>query len=473
MIAVVLALNALLVVVLGATGAWLLVGRLRVPDLSVGAAMGVGAYAVVASVLAGAGPWVGVVVGAMAGAVVSASATVLGVRLGRVAVALATLAVTVGVVAAARGASGFGGVAGFHAVPLLTGSDAGDLVVLALATVAAVVAAAAGSGSVVAAGTSVALHHPDLATSLGRRPFRDAILTGALAGALLGLAGALGATAGGSVSPQAYGLELAATLAIAALVGDALVARIPRAPRGLAGVVGALVVWGPSIAFPGAPVLREPPLLVVGSVALVIGALRFVERRPATRVGVMPPDAAPPGPAVTPTALVVKDVGLPAGALSFTAAPGTIVAVVGPNGSGKSTLLAQISGVLPTTGRIQWGPELGLAGAAGRARDGLARTWQTPRPVERSDVERLVLRDAAARDAAAWAASIAGLDPQLVLLAAQRPALALLDEPAATSSPESLANILRGLAEGGAVVIVAEPDRGNVVVADEVVEVAP
>jgi iron complex transport system ATP-binding protein len=43
--------------------------------------------------------------------------------------------------------------------------------------------------------------------------------------------------------------------------------------------------------------------------------------------------------------------------VSFSAAPGTMLAVVGPNGAGKSTLLKVLAGLLPYDGRVELGGE--------------------------------------------------------------------------------------------------------------------
>src|ERR687889_492465 len=43
--------------------------------------------------------------------------------------------------------------------------------------------------------------------------------------------------------------------------------------------------------------------------------------------------------------------------VSFSAAPGELVAVIGPNGAGKTTLLQILAGALaPTSGRVALGP---------------------------------------------------------------------------------------------------------------------
>jgi len=70
-------------------------------------------------------------------------------------------------------------------------------------------------------------------------------------------------------------------------------------------------------------------------------------------------------------------------------------AIVGANGAGKTTLLALIAGTVraPTAGRIELaGRDITRIGPAGRARAGIARTFQTPQLIgSRSALDNLVL----------------------------------------------------------------------------------
>ena len=62
--------------------------------------------------------------------------------------------------------------------------------------------------------------------------------------------------------------------------------------------------------------------------------------------------------------------------------PGTITGVIGPNGAGKSTLIGMIGGaVMPTGGLIKLeGRDISRLPASERARAGIGRTYQIPRP---------------------------------------------------------------------------------------------
>jgi len=75
-------------------------------------------------------------------------------------------------------------------------------------------------------------------------------------------------------------------------------------------------------------------------------------------------------------ALVVLD------GVDFTVGASEAVGIVGPNGAGKTTLLSVLSGAQrPNAGSISFkGSDVTALAAAGRCRQGLARTHQIPRP---------------------------------------------------------------------------------------------
>ncbi|WP_236795465.1 ABC transporter ATP-binding protein [Amycolatopsis sp. GM8] len=66
--------------------------------------------------------------------------------------------------------------------------------------------------------------------------------------------------------------------------------------------------------------------------------------------------------------------------VSLAVPPATIVGLVGPNGAGKSTLFSVLSGLRrPDAGRVEFeGKDITSYSAQGRARLGLARTFQHP-----------------------------------------------------------------------------------------------
>jgi branched-chain amino acid transport system ATP-binding protein len=189
--------------------------------------------------------------------------------------------------------------------------------------------------------------------------------------------------------------------------------------------------------------------------------------------------------------------------VSLTVGAGSLTCLIGPNGAGKSTLLGCISGFhLADTGVVRvaghdvtrWPPHR-------RARQGLATVFQTTRPLAELDVldnaavgahvrsragfvESMLrlpwqLREQQrVRDEAREALAIVGLDGraadpaavlplgQLRLLAiaralAQRPAVLLLDEPAAglrAGEKARLIDALRTLSSRGLTIVLVEHD---------------
>lgn len=68
--------------------------------------------------------------------------------------------------------------------------------------------------------------------------------------------------------------------------------------------------------------------------------------------------------------------------VTFAVAEGEILGIIGPNGAGKTTLFALLAGNLaPSAGAVMFaGKDITLIQAHERARLGLARTYQVPRP---------------------------------------------------------------------------------------------
>jgi ABC-type branched-subunit amino acid transport system ATPase component len=167
--------------------------------------------------------------------------------------------------------------------------------------------------------------------------------------------------------------------------------------------------------------------------------------------------------------------------VDFTLGAGARHAVIGPNGAGKSTLLNLFTGNLrPNTGHIRLdGRDVTRRSPAGRARLGLARTFQTPAVFDSlSTLDNML--------AAAWRGNRAragqarqGLEAiglgahtgkvagalshgqrrllEIAMALAGNPRVLLLDEPAAglgDSDLQRLVDCLHGLPDGIAVLLV-------------------
>ncbi len=194
--------------------------------------------------------------------------------------------------------------------------------------------------------------------------------------------------------------------------------------------------------------------------------------------------------------------------VSFEVAAGECVALIGPNGAGKSTCFACIAGQhMPTSGRMSWnGQALESLSPAARLKLGIARTFQVAQVFEALSVLQNVQLVAQANsglaansafrqlDAQALAGSMTlleqtGLAPlahrdaaslpygarkrlELAIALASRPALLLLDEPAAGLAQDErrdLMALVKNFAGQGMAVLYTEHNMDAVQgVADQV-----
>jgi putative ABC transport system ATP-binding protein len=187
-------------------------------------------------------------------------------------------------------------------------------------------------------------------------------------------------------------------------------------------------------------------------------------------------------------------------------APGTLALLLGPSGCGKTTLLSALAGILtPSAGSIRYG-DTEVVGLSGRAlteyrRRGVGVVFQAFNLVPSLDaVENVMIPMLSAgvgrrpaRERAEQLLSGVGLAERLhhrpgemsggqqqrVAIARALgldPPLVLADEPTAHLDHvqvEGVLRIIRGLTDGGRVVVVATHDERMVALADEVVELAP
>jgi ABC-type branched-subunit amino acid transport system ATPase component/ABC-type branched-subunit amino acid transport system permease subunit len=340
------------------------------------------------------------------------------------------------------------------------------------------------------------------AESLGLYPPLLRTTAFAISAAFAGAGGCLYASLTGFVSPDSFTFQTSILFLLIVLFG------------GLGRVAGALVG---SIVLMVLPELlhqfADYRLILYGGLLLasiyflpqgIAGALDdwLARFRPPAAEGVAEP--ATPSPATAPAVLEARGVRMAFGGLQaladvdLTVAPGSIHALIGPNGAGKTSLLNILSGYYrPAGGTVRFGRrDLQGLPPHGIARAGIGRTFQTTQLFEEMTVlenvqvglagPRLGGIGGALLGRRAVAAREAGLrDEALAILAfvgykgsaheraknlafghrrqveiaralAARPALLLLDEPAAglaASETDDLGGLIRQMREAGIAVL--------------------
>jgi ABC-type branched-subunit amino acid transport system ATPase component/ABC-type branched-subunit amino acid transport system permease subunit len=336
------------------------------------------------------------------------------------------------------------------------------------------------------------------AESVGLNPVAIKALAFALSAACAGLAGALFAPLSGFVTPSTFAFLQSILFVLVVIVGGAGTVSGP-----LAGA--AIVVLLPEV-LSG---LAEYRLLFFGALMLVVlwlapegivGEVQKWVRRRAKRISVFSPDAfenKAERKTLQITNLTIAFGGVKAATnVSFEARAGAITSLIGPNGAGKTTVLNMLGGFYkPQSGAIRLGSRNIEGNAAWRiSRAGLARTYQTTQLFGSLTVLENLQIASPARSAGepaaqgllgfvgyrgdlhARAADLPHVDRRLVEIAralATRPAVLLLDEPAAglaRADKAALRALLRRIAQGGIAVLLVEHDMEIVMgISDHVV----
>ncbi|AOY97203.1 ABC transporter [Cupriavidus sp. USMAA2-4] len=352
------------------------------------------------------------------------------------------------------------------------------------------------------------------AASIGIDPLVVKTVAFAVSAALAGLAGGLYAPLQGMVTPGMFSFLQSILFVLVVMIGGAGTVAGP--------LVGALVVgllpellsslenlrllcFGLLLLV----VLWVAPVGVAGVAGVLLGRLR---RRPKAWPGGGRADAAaasrlPVRPPAERAGLAARGLSMVFGgvravdALSFELPPGRVTSLIGPNGAGKSTVLNMLSGYYRPSAGQRWLGERALParGACHSARHGIARTYQTTQlfagmsaadnvaialsggrlgsllgvtgftsAVVRERARGLLLACGYTGDPDVRAADLPHIDRRLVEIAralATRPAVLLLDEPAAGLSREdkvALGRLLRAIAGSGVAVGLVEHDMSLV-----------
>lgn len=305
---------------------------------------------------------------------------------------------------------------------------------------------------------------PETTLALGIGPIGERWRPLILSAAVTGLAGALYGHLVGSVEAGVVFSPIFSVLPIVlGMLGGAL--------HPLGGLIGTLAL------FPLDELLLRPALPHTHTLAYGLALMALLLIRPegllrAPEPGV-PRVRAARGVVHDPFVLKVTGLTVRRGGadvvrdVSFAVEPGQLVRVLGANGAGKTSLLLAIAGRLPAArGEVLFGGDIAPSGAAVRARRGLARTLQVPRPFPEwtvrenvavaaecadalGEVGRLLeeLELTALEDRPAGQLSVGeGKRLELARALAFKPAVLLLDEPTAGLTPHA-AERLSGLIE--------------------------
>ncbi len=394
--------------------AWnLMAGYAGLISLAVSAFVGIGSYAgAKLAISAGVGIIPGVVLGGLAAMIFALVVSVPMFRFRGLYFAIASLVLASALAVFMVNYGGLGGAAGLTLTaeaPTLQ-----QLYYLALACAAiAVIGQMLVMRSRLGIGLMAIRDDEDVAQRMGVATFRTKLVAFSLSGFAMGMIGAVQAQKLGHIEPYgSFSLSwtidaINATIiggigtiigpiigaAISVLLGEQL-ASYPEVHIAITGALLILIirfaprgVWGTLMTRLGAPLLGLlPPWLLPRSSGVALGAHSVeteVEHQRAE-------PAAPPQPPDQPGDLLLDARGVgksfggvqAVGDVSIEMRAGEVLGVVGPNGAGKSTLIGLLSGAHTTdTGAVAlFGEDVTTLGADGRARMGVGRTHQVPRP---------------------------------------------------------------------------------------------